>query len=232
MKKLILLFFLLGFGTFIYSQTIDTTFNSEHFIKLTKEVGELTALKTQFLWFIGILTAVIAFLIPYWKFLGGKKLFGSFIITILAEKLKVEVKPLEDVLKENTKDFEIKSKSKILIISSVVASQIATIKNLLVNGGFKNDNLEFKGIDEKINFAGKDVAIFIDNKEESTLSVEQMEKFIEKYQIEINSFYYYGTGRIPMEEWKKNNPKISIGTVNLPYKLANDLLIFIKATVK
>ena len=228
MKKFILLFLLISLSSFIYGQAIDTTFNSASFLKLKNEVTALSEFKLTVQRIIYIGTTVLVLLVAF----GGKPLLESAINNIFEKKLNLKKEQFENLQKELAIDNEIKTNKKILIISSVVASSISSVRTLLVNGGFKGANLEFKGIDESINFVDKDVVIFFDNKEESELSRQQMEKFIAQNKIQMRKYFYFGIERnIPLDDWKKSHD-IFTSAANNDDKLALGLLNFFKTLTK
>ena len=179
MKKIFISLVAIGFCQILWAEPIDTTFNNANFSKVIKEVNDFSDLKTQIMRIAGIATVVMTIL----SFLGGKALLDSAITKMLAKKLNVDEKNLEEMLKELTKEFDVKNNRKILVISNHSDLTNATVRGLLTGGGFKVANLEFKGITDDINLADKDVVLFIDNKDDSTLSTTQIETFIDRKSV-------------------------------------------------
>jgi hypothetical protein len=224
MKKMLSLLTLLFLCQITFGQAIDTTFNAANFSKAIKEVNSFNDLKTQIMWISGIATVLITIL----GFLGGKTLLDSAITNMLANKLDVKKEHLEDMLKELTKEYDAKTNRKILVISHHSDPTIATIRGLLTGGGFKSANLEFKGINDTINLADKDIVLFVDNKTDSTLTTTQMETFINQYKGQIKQFFYFGVERnLPLDDWK-NRYAVTISASNFPDRLASGLLNLFK----
>jgi hypothetical protein len=226
MKKIVLLLILFFACQWAFADPIDTTFNKENFVKLVNKTNELTSDKNTILIVAGVVSLIISAL----SFFGGKELFKSAITEMLANKIKVKAEHLEEMLKEQTKEFDAKTNRKIIIISSHSEPTIATIRGLLTNGGFKNPNLEFKGINDAINLADKSLVLFNDNREDSTLTTTQIETFINTYKVQLKTYFYFGVERnMPLDEWRTRHG-ITISSSNLPDRLATGILTFLKTS--
>ncbi len=214
-----------GICSMAYTQGIDSTFNQTNFTKAIKEANTFSEWKNYFIGFVTVVILAFSALARFWK-----TLLESVITKVLADKLQVKKENLEDMLKDYTKEFDVKTNRKIHIISSISDPTIASVRNALIGGGFKSANLEFNGInDATINLKEKDVVLFND-KFDSSITVPQMEDFISKFKVQITSFFYFGAANnLPLDDWKKNY-SIKIGSANLPDRLVPNLINFFKTT--